>query len=130
MDLHETRSRLSADSTLDKTGLRKDILSLVYSYRFTKIKVKDGGREVWIYGGPERDYVIIPGAFCSCMDFTIRVVSRGETPYCKHLLGLEVARRLGKYREIEMEVQDVIKVVREVFAKGFSRTLHRILYKY
>lgn len=130
MDLHETRFRLSEDSVLDKTGLRKDILSLIYSYRFTKIKVKDGDREVWIYGGPERDYVIIPRAFCSCMDFAIRVVSRREAPYCKHLLGLEVARRLGKYREVEVEVQDLIKVVREVFTKGFSRTLRRILYKY
>ncbi|ADV65494.1 metal-binding protein [Desulfurococcus mucosus] len=130
MDLRETRSRLSTDSsalTLEGRNAR-EVLSLVYSYRFVRLVVNGG--EIWVYTGPERDYVAIPGTYCSCMDFAIRVVSRGETPYCKHLLGLEVARRLGKYREVRLGSEEAVAVVREALFKGFSKTLHRMLYKY
>lgn len=129
MDVRETRSRISMD-LLGKEEVVRELAPLAYTYRFVRLTTADKASDLWVYMGPQRDYVVIPGTYCSCMDFTIRVISQGVSPYCKHLLALEVARTRGKYREVRVSETEAVKVIGEALSRGFSKTLREILYKY
>lgn len=124
VDVKDTRLKLEEDASRGVEA--RSVLPLVYERRFVRLKTP-GGRDIWVYMGPRSDYVIIPGTYCSCMDFSVRVVSRSSYPYCKHLLGLEVALRRNLYRDLEVGESDAVGIVREILSQGFSRTLRRLL---
>ncbi|MEM4527857.1 MAG: SWIM zinc finger family protein [Desulfurococcaceae archaeon] len=124
MDLLETRKEL--DLQLSKPYIK--MVNSVYGFRFVKIIIGHGNKEYWVYMGPRSDYLIIPRTFCSCKDFIIRVIALKQTHFCKHLMGVEMAIRMKKFRVIEMKIEDLMKIINEIMKSGFSTTLRRKMY--
>ncbi len=84
---------------------------------------------MWVYVGRERDYVLIPYIYCSCMDYLVRTVFLKTRSYCKHQLGLLVAIRRGLFKTIAVTLEELYAIVDEIVERGFSATLRRKLYK-
>ena len=97
--------------------------------RFVKVNVQGADLNTWVYMGPSGDYVIVPGVFCSCSDFTIRVVGRREKCYCKHLVDQALSEKRGLYRVVDLgSFDEYIKVLNEVFTQNLTSTLRKKLY--
>jgi predicted nucleic acid-binding Zn finger protein len=115
-------------------GLGSDIARVlpdVLEYRFVKVNIKldNEERAIWIYTGRQRDYVLVPGLFCSCKDFTLRTIIGRTSNYCKHQLGLYVAISRKKYLELTMLPNEAYTVIMEVIDKGFSPLLRKKMSK-
>jgi len=108
----------------------KSILGEVYEKRFVKLSCKQGSRDgfIWVYTGPRGDYLLVPRSFCSCKDFMIRTASTKKTLACKHLVGLELAVKLDRKREVSLSADDCVRIVFEILEKNVSPTLRKALY--
>jgi len=71
--------------------------------RVKKYVFKQSGRAYWIVVGRRRDYLVLPGRFCTCDDFFINVVARSKVKSCYHLLAQEMAERQGRYEVYEVD---------------------------
>jgi len=81
---------------------------------------------IYAFMGDEEDYLIIPHTYCSCPDFRIRVLLRGEKKHCYHLLAACLSITNGLVHELASEDDNVIyAVLREIFTQGRSATLRR-----
>lgn len=107
-----------------------DILPSVYEYRYVKVIASDGDLDYtyWTYLGIRSDYLIVPLYFCSCKDFIIRTVINKTAPCCKHILGVHLAMKKGRYTVVRASVQDSDRIVSEIMSRSFSPTLRRLLY--
>lgn len=123
MSIHETMKEL--ESAINSSSSK--VFSEVYGYRYVKINVRMDSalRDFWVYMGRERDYLLIPGVYCSCKDFLLRTVINKTSKYCKHLLGLHVSMKKGKYLEVEIDVERFLRIVHEIIKKRFSLELRR-----
>ena len=50
-------------------------------------------------------------------------------PGCAHVFAVKSAERAGTVREIDVGVEDVLRIVWEVLTGGFSKTLRVYLYR-
>lgn len=101
------------------------------------VLLRAGPLEQWAYVGPQRHHLLIPMTYCSCHDFLIRTVAQkfpsreapaGRPPaFCKHLLGLEIARGRGKFAALNVTEEELRSVIREILKYGYSQTLRRKL---
>ncbi|WP_440060072.1 metal-binding protein [Thermogladius sp. 4427co] len=113
------RKALNESTQADEHSLR----------RFVKILVQNADLNTWVYLGLSNDYVIIPGAYCSCNDFTIRVVGRREKCYCKHLIEQALSERRGLYKVINLDsLGEYIKILNEVLTQNLTSTLRKKIY--
>ncbi|MEM1834480.1 MAG: metal-binding protein [Thermosphaera sp.] len=128
LDVRDTARYL--ESIAPDSPEAREIISEVYEKRFVKISCTLGERtvDVWVYMGPRSDYLIVPRSFCSCKDFMIRVASTRKTLACKHLVGVELALRLGKKRDLALDADTCVKIAFEVLEKNLSPTLRKALY--
>ncbi|MGB9827968.1 MAG: metal-binding protein [Thermosphaera sp.] len=128
MDVRDTAKYL--ESITPESPEAKSILAEVYEKRFVKLSCKQGSSNgfIWVYTGPRGDYLLVPRSFCSCKDFMIRTASTKKTPACKHLVGLELAAKLGKKREVSLSAEDCVRIVFEILEKNLSPTLRKALY--
>jgi predicted nucleic acid-binding Zn finger protein len=115
-------------------GLGSDVARVlpdVLEYRFVKVNIKldNEERAIWIYTGRQRDYVLVPGLFCSCKDFTLRTIIGRISNYCKHQLGLYIAISRKKYLELTMLPNEAYTIIMEVVDKGFSPLLRKKMSK-
>ena len=60
---------------------------------FRRVDVCQGLSVYVVKGRGDKEYILIPGKFCSCHYFQENVVNRGEGWTCKHDLGLRL--RIG-----------------------------------
>jgi predicted nucleic acid-binding Zn finger protein len=99
----------------------------VFELRYVKasIRINGVGLELWFYMGRERDYVLIPGVYCSCRDFTLRTIINKTSSFCKHQVGLYSALARGRYVELDLSMDEAYVVVRELLDKGLSLALRR-----
>jgi len=130
MSLEETRKTLL--SVLER-GVDSS-LAEIYEGRFIELKTSIRGEtgdtwSLWIYMGRERDYVLVPYTYCSCMDFLIRTVFLKIRAHCKHQLGLLVAMKKKLFKTLDVVIDDLYVIINEILEKGFSPTLRRKLYK-
>jgi predicted nucleic acid-binding Zn finger protein len=86
---------------------------LVHSMSVKRYIFKPSYRVVWIVVGREKEYFLIPGFYCQCDDFYIRVVIRKETDLCYHLLAQAIAERTGEYETFEVPDSDFIRLNNE-----------------
>jgi len=95
------------------------------------IRVSTSPVELWIVLGRESDYVVIPGTYCSCPHFTIRVVGQETEEPCYHLVAVEIARRSGRYHDLSAALDGgkLVDVLLETIFEGRTRTLRRLLYQ-
>lgn len=125
MSVYETIKEL--EEVVDRSSSR--VLSEVYEYRYVKIHIVANTmrKDIWVYMGRERDYLLVPGAYCSCKDFLLRTVINKTSKYCKHLLGLHVSMKMNKYLEVSVDLERFLKISHEIIEKGFSIELRRAL---
>lgn len=118
---------------LPEHSIEKTLLSRVQLKKIIKLKVVIGGKEVnlpfYFYVGERRDHVVVPYVYCSCKNFTIRVMSKKEKPSCKHLIMVRLALEKSVYRELLIEDLTLLrKIVKEIIEIGLSPTLRKLLY--
>ncbi len=89
--------------------------------------VNAGSLKLYFFRGRERDYLIVPGLYCSCRDFQFNVVLRGRRPSCYHLVVAEVLRREGRLRELKMGYEDIVNTVFEILYEGRSSILRKLM---
>ncbi len=85
-------------------------LDLVISMAVKKYVFKPSGRTVWIVVGREKEYFIIPDAYCQCDDFYINVVIRRRVGTCYHIVAQQLAEKSGKYETFEALDSDFIRL--------------------
>ncbi len=83
----------------------------------------------WFYVSPRRDHVVVPHYFCTCKDYTIRVMTRRHSLSCKHVLAQRLSEITGVYRIVVLDINEYIKILTEILRMGISPTLRRLLYK-
>ncbi|MCC6034333.1 MAG: hypothetical protein LM567_02395 [Desulfurococcaceae archaeon] len=129
MSVEETRKVLM--SILER-GVDQASLS-IYEGKYVELKaiLKNtvDSWSMWVYMGRERDYILIPYIYCSCMDYLVRTVFLKTRSYCKHQLGLLVAIKKGLFKTITVTLEELYTIIDEILEKGFSITLRRKLYK-
>ena len=105
------------------------IVPKVYETNFVKLNIhfENTTRDLWVYLGKSNDYLIIPGVFCSCMDFIIRTVVNKASSYCKHQAGIYLAMNKNKYSVLDVDLKEAIIIIDEILNKGISVTLRRKL---
>jgi len=129
MSVEETRKVLM--SILER-GVDQASLS-IYEGKYVELKaiLKNtvDSWSMWVYMGRERDYILIPYIYCSCMDYLVRTVFLKTRSYCKHQLGLLVAIKKGLFKTITVTLEELYTIIDEILEKSFSITLRRKLYK-
>ncbi|RLG77118.1 MAG: hypothetical protein DRO12_03040 [Thermoprotei archaeon] len=103
------------------------------SRRILLIRYREEGRSIdlWIFHGVERDYLLIPGRFCTCHDYVVNVASRGIKKRCYHIQTLDEAVNRGMYRVLELSNYEVVKqILLEVILRSRSNELRRLLSQY
>jgi len=81
----------------------------------TKYIYKPSNRILWTALGTEREYIIYPKLFCSCIDFYKEVVVKKSRSYCKHLIAYEISKSLNNYHTIELEDNEFTIRLEEMF---------------
>ncbi len=69
----------------------------------TKYVYSPSKKVLWTALGTEREYILYPQVFCSCVDFYKEVVINRNRKYCKHILAQVVSEALNIYKVIELE---------------------------
>jgi len=67
----------------------------------TKYTYKPSNRVIWLALGENREYLIYPKLYCSCLNFYKEVVINQSIGYCKHLITQVVCEALNKYKKVE-----------------------------
>ena len=71
--------------------------------RVKKYVFRPSSKTYWVVVGRARDYLVLPGKYCTCDDFFINVVTRSKVKSCYHLIAQEVAQREGQFEVFEVE---------------------------
>ncbi|TFF98621.1 MAG: hypothetical protein EU547_00875 [Promethearchaeota archaeon] len=69
----------------------------------TKYIYKPSNKVLWTAMGTEKEYILYPQIFCSCLDFYKEVVINRNRYYCKHLLAQVISKGLDSYHTVELE---------------------------
>jgi predicted nucleic acid-binding Zn finger protein len=69
----------------------------------TKYVYKPSNKVLWTAMGREKEYILYPKEFCSCLDFYKEVVINGNRSYCKHLLAQIISKGLQSYQTVELD---------------------------
>lgn len=93
--------RLSKVFSVQQISKVKEIMSEI-----VKVVFKPSNRCVWLKLGTDKDYLLYPHAYCSCMDFFLQGILKNRKYYCKHLIAQGIVERLSKEEDIEMMERD------------------------
>ena len=103
----------------------------VYELRYIKLNLHTDDfnpkGELWLYLGREYDYLIIPGAYCSCRDYIIRTIINKTSRYCKHQVGVYLALKKNKYLTLNTTLEEAYQIIREILERGFSLLVRKKL---
>ena len=100
----------------------------------TKYTFKPSNRVIWLALGSikkkvkiyskddidtkNREYLIYPKIYCSCLNFYKEVVINQSIGYCKHLITQVICEALNKYKKVELkdkEFEDLINNLESKF---------------
>ena len=84
----------------------------------TKYTYKPSNRVIWLALGENREYLIYPKLYCSCLNFYKEVVINQSIGYCKHLITQVLCEALNKYKKVELkdkEFEDLINNLESKF---------------
>ena len=84
----------------------------------TKYTYKPSNRIIWLALGENREYLIYPKLYCSCLNFYKEVVINQSIGYCKHLITQVICEALNKYKKVELkdkEFEDLINNLESKF---------------
>ncbi|MEL9997075.1 MAG: hypothetical protein QXH99_01040 [Sulfolobales archaeon] len=91
------------------------------------IKLSSDEVVIWVFYGKERDYLIIPKIYCSCMDFELNVIFRGVKKSCYHIITQHIAESNGVFRDLRVSSELINDILVEILYIGRSPTLRKIL---
>jgi len=85
----------------------------------TKYTFKPSNRVIWSALGSikNREYLIYPKLYCSCLSFYREVVINQSIGYCKHLIAQVICEALNKYKKVELkdkEFEDLINNLKKL----------------
>ncbi len=114
-------------------GVDREVYARVLLKKIVKPVIKIGNETyeppTYFYIGERNDHLIIPYIYCTCKNFTIRVMVKKEKKTCKHLLMLKLALKKSMYRIVEFRGLGLYrKVINEIINIGISPTLRKLLY--
>lgn len=130
MDAKTTRQYILS-LTLDELRPMHELYSKVLMGKIIQPRITGFTEEqppVWFYIGEKHDHIIVPHTYCSCRDFLIRVMSKKQSLACRHLLMQRIAELKGKYRVVEMNREEYLRIVYEIVRINISPTLRKLLY--
>ncbi len=110
----------SMPEIVSRAGLRKMVRLYIKEY--------NEWAPVWVYIGTRRDHIVIPRMYCTCKNFTIKVMAKKQELACKHLIIQWVAYKNKTYRKLELSVNEYLKIIHEIISIGLSPTLRNLLY--
>ncbi len=119
----ELANQLSDEQYVEKFEHPR-IAEALQGTRYVRISLSP---EMWVYLGRKEDHVLVPRLYCSCLDFLVNVVGRRRKSPCYHLAGLELARKLGRTRDLSsLAGPRAPRIVLEILEHGFSGELRRL----
>jgi predicted nucleic acid-binding Zn finger protein len=94
------------------------------------VKLQETPSQLWLVMGRGGDYIVVPGSYCSCPHFQIRVASGETVEPCYHLVAVHIAEAEKRYHDLSQSLspQQVEDIVLEALAEGRSGLLRRLLY--
>ena len=97
----ESIDRLSNLFSVSQISKVKEILSEI-----VKVVFKPSNRVIWMKLGTEKDYLIYPREYCSCMDFFLQSILKNRKYYCKHLIAQGIVEEISKTRSTDIELNE------------------------
>ncbi len=107
------------------SDLDERVLEAIHERRVVKLTCNDVS--LWVFNGRERDYLIVPRMYCSCMDFELNVVIRGSKPFCYHLIAQRISELRNAFKDLKVDMSTLIDVLIELIYLSRSPTLRRII---
>lgn len=107
------------------TGQDLQKLDLKFGKRFwkaLKITIEGGVKKyifkpsniiLWIVVGKQEEYVIFDNLYCSCYDFYMNTVLRGENTRCYHLIAKAIAEALNLFETYILSDSRYKRLMRE-----------------
>ena len=116
---------LCTEDVLEKYRYYEKVVEALRNKRFVCLH-STSNTEICIFRGQQRDYVVIPCRWCTCNDFIINVLSRGIKQVCYHIAGFVIAMQEGKIIDIDVNLQELTRILYEIAFYGISITLRRM----
>ncbi|MEM4518880.1 MAG: hypothetical protein QXD94_00355 [Sulfolobales archaeon] len=85
------------------------------------------GKYLWVFSSRDRDYLIIPKIYCSCVDFELNVIVRGSKKYCYHLITQYIAESKGMFKELTVSNELLNDIFIELIYIGRSNALRKLM---
>ena len=95
----ESIDRLSKVFSVPQISKVKEIMSEII-----KVVFKPSNREIWMKLGTDKDYIMYPRVYCSCMDFFLQGIIKKQKHYCKHLITQGIVEELTKNASNDIEM--------------------------
>ncbi|MCS7107946.1 MAG: hypothetical protein RMH77_04120 [Sulfolobales archaeon] len=115
----------SLERVRDLSNLSDRVKESLYEKRVLRLVC--GDTYLWIFNSRDRDYLIIPRMYCSCMDFELNVVIRKTKKYCYHLITQHIAEGRALFKELHVSKESLNDILVEVLYIGRSSTLRKLL---
>jgi predicted nucleic acid-binding Zn finger protein len=93
----ESIERLAKIFSIAQITKVKEILSEI-----VKVVFMPSHREIWMKLGTDKDYIIYPREYCSCMDFFLQGTLKNRKYFCKHLIAQGIVEEISKVRSTDV----------------------------
>jgi len=107
----ETYRALDAITT-EELVRDQGVVEVVASKRIVRIGAQ--GFSFYLVGVGPHIHLVLPRIYCSCVNFSINVVSRCSKPFCVHLAAVELAERRRLFREVSIGIGEASKIASSV----------------
>ncbi|TFG14086.1 MAG: hypothetical protein EU535_03980 [Promethearchaeota archaeon] len=107
--------RLSKVFSVAQISKVKEIMSEI-----VKVVFKPSNREIWMKLGTDKDYIMYPRVYCSCMDFFLHGIIKKRKYYCKHLIAQGIVEELTRSAPNEIEMMEKDENFKEKVTKNLE----------
>ncbi|TXT66527.1 MAG: hypothetical protein BAJALOKI1v1_280026 [Promethearchaeota archaeon] len=87
---------------------KAEVINEALERGITKYIYTPSERIVWTAMGTEREYLLYPQLFCSCIDFYKEVVIKRSRKFCKHLIAQIISIHLNTYQTVKLKDHEFI----------------------
>ncbi len=100
--------RLSKVFSVPLISKVKEIMSEI-----VKVVFKPSNRQIWMKLGTDKDYIMYPRVYCSCMDFFLQGILKNRKYFCKHLIAQGIVEEITKVKVSDIEMMEKDESFRE-----------------
>ncbi len=91
-------------------------LKAALGMKVKRIRFKPSNRKLYVVTGVTGDH-FVSDWYCSCLDFYVRVLVRGERSYCYHIAAKKIAEKINLVREQKLNdmkyPEIILKIAKE-----------------